>query len=168
MWHSADSTVVAILTFFNFMGGAISASIAQNIFRNVLANQLTEKVPSINPAIVLDTGATDIRNIVPPSALQGVLLAYDRAVTRVFFLSIATGCVAFIFSFLMEWKSVKTKARKTYKDTGNGTDASEELRRLTLPPVAVDSRPLNFDSLFSRLEREDYSSQPNSRYSRVQ
>ena len=99
----------AIAIFFNTLGGAISVSIAQNIFSNTLIKQVPIKAPGINPADLLDMGATHVQSDVPHAVLRGVLEAYATAVTQCFILSIATGGLAFICSLFLEWKSVKGK-----------------------------------------------------------
>lgn len=103
----------AVAIFFNSLGGAISISIAQNIFSNTLVKQLPLDAPGIDPRIVIGAGATELnenRLIVEGGFLPGVLEAYVTAVTTAFVLPIAVGGIAFCFSFLMEWKSVKGKS----------------------------------------------------------
>lgn len=100
----------ALTIFFNTLGGALSISIAQNIFSNTLLEQLEEKVPQLNPLQIIAAGATHVRDVVTSSQLlQPVLEAYDTAVTRAFILPIAVSCIAFLVSLLFEWKSIKGK-----------------------------------------------------------
>ncbi len=100
----------AVAIFFNTLGGAISISVAQNIFSNTLLKQLRENVPQINPVRVISAGATHIRDVVPPRLLPDVLLSFDKAVTTAFILPIAVSGLAALSSLLMEWKSVKGKS----------------------------------------------------------
>ncbi|MCJ1418886.1 hypothetical protein MMC32_005237 [Xylographa parallela] len=99
----------ALTIFFNSLGGALAISVAQNIFSNTLLQQLVKLAPSLNPATIIAAGATHVADVTPPAQLPAVLQAYDIAVTRTYILSIATGCIAFICSLFMEWKSVKGK-----------------------------------------------------------
>jgi hypothetical protein len=100
----------AIAIFFNSLGGAISISIAQNIFSNTLIKQIPLHTHGrVNPAVIIQAGATHIRQVTPPSLLPAVLLAYNEAVTRALVLAIATGALAFLTSIFIEWKSVKGK-----------------------------------------------------------
>lgn len=91
----------AIVIFFNSLGGAISISIAQNIFVNTLIAQIPKYTTGIDPALIVAAGATHVREVTPPSQLAGVLMAYDVAVQRAFVLPIAAGAVAFGFSLLV-------------------------------------------------------------------
>lgn len=99
----------AVAIFFNTLGGAVSISIAQNIFSNTLVKQIPKYAPNINPEIIIAAGATHIREVTPPASLPGVLTAYNIAITDAFVLAIAAGGIAFLLSFLFEWKSVKGK-----------------------------------------------------------
>ncbi len=97
----------AVAIFFNTLGGAISISIAQNIFSNTLVKELPKHAPTVNPRLIVAAGATHFRDVLKPEQLAGVLQSYDIAVTTAFILPIAVGGLAAISSLLMEWKSVK-------------------------------------------------------------
>jgi len=99
----------AITIFFNTLGGAMAVSIAQNIFSNTLIKEIPKYTSGIDPAKIIAAGASHIREVTPPDQLAGVLTAYDIAVTKSFLLPVACGCIAFLCSFLFEWKSVKGK-----------------------------------------------------------
>ena len=99
----------AITIFFNTLGGAISVSVAQNIFSNGLIKQIPKYTTGVNPARIIAAGATHIRDVTPKSQLAGVLQAYDLAVTEAFVLPIACAGIAALVSLMFEWKSVKGK-----------------------------------------------------------
>ncbi|KIW91149.1 uncharacterized protein Z519_08044 [Cladophialophora bantiana CBS 173.52] len=99
----------AVAIFFNSLGGAISISIAQNIFSNTLVKEIPRYTTGVNPQTIIMAGATHIREVTPPSQLAGVLYAYNIAVTHSYILSIACASIAFLFSLGFEWKSVKGK-----------------------------------------------------------
>ena len=99
----------AVAIFFNTLGGAISVSIAQNIFSNTLIKQLPRQAPTVNPLVIVNAGATNIRDVTTSQQLPGVLLAFNKAVTTAFVLPIAVGGLAGLASLMMEWKSVKGK-----------------------------------------------------------
>ncbi|KAI4819857.1 putative major facilitator superfamily transporter [Aureobasidium sp. EXF-8845] len=99
----------AIAIFFNSLGGAISISIAQNIFANTLVKDIIKNAPGVNPAAVISAGATHVREVVSAAELPGVLAAYSNAVTTAFIVPIATSGLAFIVSLFIEWKSIKGK-----------------------------------------------------------
>ena len=99
----------AITIFSNTLGGALSVSIAQNIFSNFLLQQLEAKAPMAPIALIIQAGATHVREVTPPQLLEPVLEAYNAGITRAFILPIAVGGIAFICSFFFEWKSLKGK-----------------------------------------------------------
>ena len=97
----------AIAVFFNTLGGAISVSIAQNIFTNSLTQEIPKRAPGLDAARIIAAGATHVREVTPPRLLGQVLKAYDVAVTKTFILPIAVGGLAFCVCALFERKSVK-------------------------------------------------------------
>ncbi|OAL24890.1 hypothetical protein AYO20_10594 [Fonsecaea nubica] len=99
----------AVAIFFNSLGGAISISIAQNIFSNTLIQEIPKYTHGVDPQAIIMAGATHIRQVTPPAQLAGVLYAYNVAVTHSYILSIACASIAFLFSLGFEWKSVKGK-----------------------------------------------------------
>ncbi|KAF1816953.1 MFS transporter [Eremomyces bilateralis CBS 781.70] len=103
----------ATAIFFNSLGGAISISIAQNIFLNSLLKEVPRFAPGVDPRILFDVGATNVRQIVnsfAPQLLDQVLVAYNKAITTSYILPIATGGLAFLSSLMFEWKSIKGKS----------------------------------------------------------
>ena len=109
LWDRLTRPPDAVVFFFNSLGGAVAISIAQNIFVTSLSRDIPKLAPGVNPKIVIDAGATHVRDVVPAQWLPGVLQAYTNAVTSAFILAIATGGIAFFVSLAMEWKSVKGK-----------------------------------------------------------
>lgn len=99
----------AIAIFFNSLGGAFAVSVAQNIFSNGLIKYVPRYTHGVDVQTIISAGATHIKDVTPPDQLAGVLQAYNDAVTDAFILPIAAGGVAFLFSLLLEWKSVKGK-----------------------------------------------------------
>lgn len=99
----------AIAIFFNSLGGAISISIAQNIFANTLVQEIPKLVPGLDPALVVYAGATHVRDVVTKEQLPGTLQAYNKALTTAFILPIAAGSISFLSSLLFEWRSIKGK-----------------------------------------------------------
>lgn len=91
------------------LGGALFIAVGQNIFTTRLATNLATNVPILNPSIVLNTGATSLRNSVDPDSLGGVLNAYNDALTHAYYVSVAMAAFSIIGALGMEWKSVKGK-----------------------------------------------------------
>ncbi|CAE7009902.1 hypothetical protein CFE70_001807 [Pyrenophora teres f. teres 0-1] len=102
-------TANACVMFFNSLGGALSISIAQNIFVNTLVKEIPKYAPGLDGRIVANAGATNLRKVVSAALLPGVLKGYNNAIVTAFIVAIATSCIAFFVSLGMEQKSVKGK-----------------------------------------------------------
>ena len=79
------------------------------MFQNRLIAGLKETVPDLNAGIVLSTGATSLRDAIPPRYLEGVQVAYNSALTQTWYVGVAMSCLTVIGTVLIEWKSVKGK-----------------------------------------------------------
>lgn len=106
------ATGSALAIFFNSLGGAISISIAQNVFSNGLSTKIPKYAPDIPVDVVVNAGATHLReavNKINPAELAGVIKGYMMALNEAYVISIAVGGIATIAACFVEWKSVKGK-----------------------------------------------------------
>jgi hypothetical protein len=104
------ATGTALVVFAQSLGGSLFLSVGQNVFTDKLIDGLKSQVPNINPAIVLQTGATSLKYEIDPKYLPGVLVAYNHAITTTFYVSLILACFTMFGAVLMEWRSVKDKA----------------------------------------------------------
>jgi hypothetical protein len=74
----------SFLAFAQYMGGAIFLSGATTLFNSGLSSALNEYAPEVNATALIDAGATGITAAVSGSQLEGVLLAYSKAITQTF------------------------------------------------------------------------------------
>ncbi|OIW24937.1 MFS general substrate transporter [Coniochaeta ligniaria NRRL 30616] len=98
----------AMMQFAQTLGGSIFVSVAQNIFTNLLMQDLVKAAPNVPPSIVVSTGATDLKKVVDAALLPGVLDAYNDALTRTWFVSVAMAALSIIGVASIDWRiSVK-------------------------------------------------------------
>jgi MFS family permease len=110
----------ALMMFGMQLSGAVFVPVGQNVFTNHLVRGLNGIV-GVDGHIILNTGATELRDIVAPEELESVLKAYNKALTEVFMVALAFACLAIIPALAMEWRSVKKNEKK--KDKEGGPDA---------------------------------------------
>ena len=102
---------IALVMFCQQLGGAVFVSVGQSVFTNQLVKGL-RNVAGISPAVVVNTGATDIRHVVDPSNLRAVLVAYNGALTRTFTVALAMACFSIIGALSIEWKNIKPSKKQ--------------------------------------------------------
>jgi hypothetical protein len=103
-------TGTAIIVFAQTLGGALFVSIGNNVFSNKLVEYLGEYAPSLDPAMIVRTGATSVQSVVSKADLPGLLLAYNDAISQVFMVCAAVSALSVFGAVIVEWKSVKGKA----------------------------------------------------------
>ncbi|KAK8186265.1 major facilitator superfamily protein [Phyllosticta citribraziliensis] len=90
--------VTATVLFFQLVSGALSVSAAESIFANRLLAALHSYVPDLNPEAILETGATQLRNIFDDQTLLGILRSYMKGLEAAWAMGTALAGVAFIIS----------------------------------------------------------------------
>lgn len=108
---------MAIVVFAQTFGGALFATFAQLIFNNSLLAGLAKYAPTVNAGMVVEAGATAIRQVVKPADLLGVLQAYNVSVNHNFYLAAGASVGSFIFCWGMGWKKIEKEKKVEKEDT---------------------------------------------------
>ncbi|KAF2669638.1 MFS general substrate transporter [Microthyrium microscopicum] len=98
------SSITAIILFFQNFGGTSFTSAAQSAFANRLIQNLPRLAPSVDPATVILTGATEIRSAFSADQVPGVIAAYMTGVKAAYAISIAGAGLAFLVTLGSRWK----------------------------------------------------------------
>jgi hypothetical protein len=101
---------LSILIFAQNFGGAVWLAFAQTAFDNSLKKALPQYAQGIPFKDVLAAGASGIRSKLPHDSITGVVLAYNKSLNHVFYLTTGAAFGALIFSCGMGWKKVAKKA----------------------------------------------------------
>jgi hypothetical protein len=88
-------------------GGAVFISVGQNVLTSHLVSGILGLVGGLDPAVVVSTGATDLRDLVPAEQLPVVLEMYNGALRWAFLISRGLVAVTILWALGLEWKSVK-------------------------------------------------------------
>lgn len=119
----------AVVSFFQFFGSSIMLALGQTMFSNLLKPALTRYAPGLDPSVVLNSGATDVRGTVAEQYARGVVLAYNDAITKTFYLSAGVSAVSVIGAMGLGWKKVERKAKtvrtEPEKRHGSASDGAE-------------------------------------------
>ncbi|KAL9108425.1 MAG: hypothetical protein Q9227_006759 [Pyrenula ochraceoflavens] len=110
----------AMIMFGQQLGSSIFVSAAENAFSGHLKAEI-RGLREIDPIHLKPTAATDLRNHLPPEALDALLAAYNGAINRTWIIATTLSALSIIGALTMEWKSVKS---------GNKTKHSARTRAL--------------------------------------
>lgn len=116
-------TGVSLMFFAQGLGGAIWTSVAQTIFSHGLVNNFS-KIANISATQIVNTGATQLRNVVPAAMLPLALEAYNGALMNTLRLGLGLAAAGIFGGIFMEWKSLKNKSEGGTED--NKTRKTEE------------------------------------------
>ncbi|KKK20441.1 hypothetical protein ARAM_002914 [Aspergillus rambellii] len=88
-------TGMALMFFMQQIGGSIFLSVDQNLLSSKLVDRLSD-VAGLDANTIVNSGATDLRNVVPPSELSTVINAYNYALTQIFVVAAAISACAIL------------------------------------------------------------------------
>lgn len=91
------------------VGTSTSLGTGQSVFSNLLLNKLPALAPGVDPITVINTGATDIRDVFPANSVPGIIQAYLYAMRAVFAVVAAYAGVAVMFAAGSKWKRLDLK-----------------------------------------------------------
>ncbi|KAI9728589.1 MAG: hypothetical protein M1834_007617 [Cirrosporium novae-zelandiae] len=119
-------TGTSLMFFAQSLGGSIAVSIASNVFNSGLISGLeNSKIKDINPAAIINAGATGLRGLLSKQDTSLVLKIYNDALMDAFIVGVAFACCSVIGVVGMEWKSVKQR-KKNGAENGSGDGGGEE------------------------------------------
>ncbi|KAK6364899.1 uncharacterized protein PV06_00529 [Exophiala oligosperma] len=120
-------TITALIAWSQTFGGAIFIGLAQTAFINLLKSALSTRAPGVDANVVIAAGATDyLAQLAAKGDLatrRGVLLAYNEAITKTFYLALGCTLAAAVASVGI-WKTRVERKKKPVKDDPEG--AGEE------------------------------------------
>ena len=93
-------------TVFQTIGGAYAVSSAQSGFVNRIITTLASSAPSVNPQMVIATGATNIRKVFAPNEVPGIVIAYMAGLKVAFALVIGLVGFSCLVALLVPWKPI--------------------------------------------------------------
>ncbi|TID14748.1 MFS toxin efflux pump [Venturia nashicola] len=101
-------TGTTAMIFFQSLGGALFISAAQTIFNQRLISDLKEVIPTgISLDALMRVGVHNMKTLVPASLMPKVLVAFNDALTHIFYIPLVLACISVVGSLAMEWRSVK-------------------------------------------------------------
>jgi hypothetical protein len=134
--ESKIPSVISLNVFTRSLGGAVSVSIAQNIFLQKLKENLQSVVPELDTEVISGSGATDlIANVQNATGgnemiVREVVGLYNAALVKVFLVTVVFAAITFVAALGVEWKSVKKeKKQKAKEDVEKNDEGNEEVVR---------------------------------------
>lgn len=100
---------ISLIMFSGMLFGALLLSFSATIFTQSLRKLIPRQDPGADAQAIVAAGATGFRNILDPSELGGILIAYAKSIDRVFYLIAALSAVSFFLAFGLGFKDIREK-----------------------------------------------------------
>jgi MFS transporter, DHA2 family, glioxin efflux transporter len=82
---------------------------------NQLVAKLPQTAPTIDPALVIATGATELRHVFTAEELPGIMLAYMHGIRAIFAVGIGLAGAAFLCTALIPWNRLPSHTETSEK-----------------------------------------------------
>lgn len=102
--------MTAIILFFQTVGAALIISAAQSAFVNVLVKMIPYSAPGVDPARLVATEATELRDVFTPKQVSGTLMAYMGGLKIAFAISLALVALALVIILFSKWQRLNMAA----------------------------------------------------------
>ncbi|KAL6871266.1 MFS general substrate transporter [Trichoderma novae-zelandiae] len=106
------ASATGMLLFFQGLGGAFLVSGAQSAFINTMMRNVLKHAPQVSQAMLVLTGATEIRNKFPVDQQPFVIDGYMAGLKVVFAMCVACTGVATLIGLGMRWQKLNQDALK--------------------------------------------------------
>ncbi|KXX82906.1 putative HC-toxin efflux carrier TOXA [Madurella mycetomatis] len=101
----------ACVQFFQSLGGSVFIAVAQTVFEDGLIRNLVRNAPDIDPAVIVNSGASDVRHFLEQmgrlDAVDAVLGAYVMGLRSTYYISAAAAGCAFLVTWGLDWKRIR-------------------------------------------------------------
>lgn len=98
-----------MLMFSGNFFGAVAVVICQTVYTNSLAELIPAYAPDVDPQIVINAGATKVRDVVSPNQLPEVMTAYAKSIDNIWYLDCGLAAVVFVFGWLLGFQDIRKK-----------------------------------------------------------
>ena len=99
-----------VMMFAQLGGAAIFVSVALNVFtQNLVAGVAALGLQGVDPKSIVQLGATQLREIVPPQAVEQVLVVYNAALVKAYQVGLIMSCISVLGPLGMKWVSLKKR-----------------------------------------------------------
>jgi hypothetical protein len=97
-------TATALVVFMQTLGGAVFISVGKNVLTSHLVSGMERLlIGGLDPVVIVNTGATDLRGLAPGESLPAVLEAFNGALRQVFLVSTGLASVTVLGALGLEW-----------------------------------------------------------------
>lgn len=110
MLPAADiPTGTSLTTVCKLLGGSIFVSVAQTLFNNKLHDMIIQRLPQLDPHVLMTIGAIELRSKLGADLIPTVAACYNDALKDVWWLLLALSGVSLVGAMGVEWRSVTDK-----------------------------------------------------------
>lgn len=133
---------LALMFFCQQLGGAVFLAVSQNVFSSTLVRSLSG-IAGLDARAIVNTGATNLRRVVPKDQVAIVVKAYSHALTRVFVLTAILSACMVLGALAIEWRKISRKPKNGTEEQTKLSEPESEKGRLSSTLVSEGEGVVN-------------------------
>lgn len=110
----------SVIMFAETISGTVFLAVCESAFQNKLISELLIHAPAVNPAIIVTTGASNLRSVMSEiygvQIVEAILESYSKALQPVWITAALLGSLSLLGAVCTEWVSVKEDKKKTKRE----------------------------------------------------
>lgn len=113
------------MTVFQLLSGAMSVAAAQSVFINRLLETASARLPDVDRASIVATGATDLERVFPGDQLVAMRESYLDGLHAAWAMAIAFAGAALLTGLTLGFKRIQTPAQEGPTGESKKSDGNE-------------------------------------------
>ncbi|KAK1981584.1 major facilitator superfamily transporter [Colletotrichum cereale] len=106
---------VAVVLFFQCLGPTTAITVAQAVFASSLTSGIAAGLPGVDPEVIRGSGATQLRDLVPPEQFGALLQIYNGSITRTYLVAAAFAAASVVGVVGVGLKKIQSEGGDTEK-----------------------------------------------------
>ena len=102
-------TGTSLTTVWKLLGGTIFLSVGQSLESSKLHDLIIERLPQVDPRVLLSIGAVELRQKLDKSLIPTVASCYNDALKDIWWMLLALSAISLFGALGIEWRSVTDK-----------------------------------------------------------
>lgn len=117
---------LSLMVLSQTLGGSVSLTTCQAILKGTLKGNLADSGTGtgIDPDVIANFGATDLRGSIAPEKLPQFLRSYNVAMQHMWYLPLALAALSLLAAAGMAWKRVTSQKPRLVENTSESEQAS--------------------------------------------
>ena len=102
----------AVVLTAGYLGSSIALAVNQAVFASRLKRSILLQLHGINPDVIINAGATELRNLIPSEQYERGLQLFNMSLTQSWYISVILAGISMFLVLGFKWKKMDMRDKK--------------------------------------------------------